>query len=241
MRFIGLTSTAISSYILVAYTLERLIAVWLPIKVGFIMRPNIRKRIISVIVIFGLLFGTYGAVFFETLFEGGLEKPHCRFTPKYGISVSYILNLIFSIVAFILPCFLIFTLNILIIFKLIQNRREMASTNSSSSKAIELKVTINLLAVSFLFLIVFLPYFIISNLYDRVKTNMSQKTFQNFTYLVYICLDISLINYSCNFLIYSLKMPGFKVNLWQSFKCRWIIINRTGTIGDFIYHDYKMT
>ena len=156
-------------------------------------------------------------VFFNLYYHGGTENIGCFFNvPRLSHVEKYIL-IEFSdrLIAYEIPCFLLFTFNMLIIGGVwsAKKKAKYIKTSSDSSSLI------SLLFVSLLYLITTLPYLIVwgvNNYYSYLIgefIGFSPTEVQVLLMIGFFTTSFSMINYSCNFLIYAWSLKFFQTEL----------------------------
>ena len=111
LLFAGNFFSILASWILVAMTLERFIAVWFPLQVTRIYSK--KKATIVLIAISFLTFG-FNAIFFAVVFEHP-ERPMCGYYERFN---DFMLDYWYwadGLAYAIIPCLLVLTSNTLII------------------------------------------------------------------------------------------------------------------------------
>lgn len=203
----------LSSWLLVAVTIERYIAVRFPLRI----RP-LRSGIRVFFVIIGI---------FVTLLVFNI--PAILVVIKYVVSLAFIASLLQFTLHSYLPALLMLIFNSLIIHCTIRasNRRNTTlqvniSTHEEAERPSQYhgdtRLTILLLCTSFTFVITTFPTSIVLLLFSALRVTIH--SYDIGFLLRAIALFLLLLNHSINFYIYSLTGSKFRQELCKVFHCR---------------------
>ena len=204
----------LEAWILVCVSIERLVAVWLPLKA-----QRIFTRRFARIQMTGILFGLF--ILSSHLFRTQILVPIgagrgsiCRFDPFFEFFRLKIWGWIDMVFASILPFGIMISSSIAIVVKLYIQHRKTASQGNTAGK--NASVTMMLLAVCGVFFVCTLPitiYLSKSSDYEQMygccySNNVTWPLVNMFMYL----------NHAGNFFLYCTSGPRFRAELLQIFK-----------------------
>ena len=183
-----------SSWVVVFLTIERMVAVLVPLKCREIVT---RRRAIAILSLTGfILFG----VNVHSFWTMGYSNSRCAWNEKFHKSIFYdIFVWVDAVLFFILPAAIILVLNLTIICKLWQIRKQHLSSFKKQKSAI-----IILFGVSIAFIVLTSPE-AIRDIYQLLYRRQGQTT----GWAYYVPVTLWLMNYAVNFYLYSLA--GSKV------------------------------
>ena len=219
----------LEAWILVCVTIERLVAVWLPLKV-----QRIFTRRFAHIQMTGLLFGLF--VLNSHLFRTQILVPIgdnniCRFDPSFEFFRLKIWGWIDMVFASILPFAIMISSSVAIVVKLYIQRHKTTSQGNASARNAR-RVTMMLLVVCVMFFVCTLPitiYLSKSSDYEQMygccySNNVIWPLVNMFMYL----------NHAVNFFLYCASGVKFRTELVQIFHRKHnavspVDVNNTGT------------
>lgn len=223
MLFSGNYFSILASWILVAMTLERFIAVWFPLKVTRIYSK--KKATIVLITIVILTFG-FNSIFFAVIFEHedmGMCDYHGQF---YDFMLDYWYwadALAYAVV----PCLLVITSNALIIINVqmsSKTQRQLTNNFDQSSRRVrdQQQITTMLIVISLVFLALMLPNSIFYLVSDHWKNSTPSGSYQLVEYyfakqFIHVLCDL---NHAVNFFLYFLSMATFRRRFIDTICCR---------------------
>ena len=211
--FILFTSADSAVWLLLAVTVDRLIAVKFPVKKLHMCTPKRAMTVALVLPPIAILknvhlFYTRGiqVVANPELPERKWTVNNCGYpSPAIEFFENYIRTWIgFSLYAFI-PISSVFILNVLIIHTVSTKRRISADLIRQSNN----HLTAMLLTVSFTFLILIIPS--ITVIVIKPYLNLNNQEIKSFAYLEAIVDSLVYLMHSSNFLLYCLTGPGFRL------------------------------
>jgi hypothetical protein len=213
--------TCISAYLIVMFSLERCLGVWLPMKIHIIATKGRRKCLIVLMMMAMLLLNIPILVYHGVHYWAGTDNLSCFYdVPDLTNTERYLLiQYSENILPFMLPCLLILVLNILIITGVWAARKEAAlkahfSKNDTNS-------LISLLFISLLYLITTLPFVTAWGICDYFNyiaggggfVGWSSEEVQLLLMLALFTSSFSMINFCINFLIYASSLKIFRDEL----------------------------
>ena len=213
---------AMSGYIIVAFSAERAIAVWAPLKAVQIVTTRRRIGVLIFMLIYSATTITlYIPVIYNvTKIMGGVERQGCQLAESqtfYDRSVQFIQTL-----HFYSPCFLIVLLNICIVVGIAQARNEKLTTSVKLRK-LESRLIVNLLLVSIVYVLTIGTHTTFRKVQDAFihnglpSTPAIRESVSEMASLISMLKDI---NYSVNFVIYALSLKFYRESIRAIF-CWW--------------------
>lgn len=215
--FLAYFSRMISSWVMVAFTVERFMGVCYPLK-------SLQKHPKNILL--GLCVGCAVAV----IYKPALSRPAthrgdyviCTHLQEYQYE-NFILESIFVVLIFFLPLVIISVLNTLIMRTLYL--RKTRTGIMPESARIRLEFTIILFAISFFYIAFHLPYYIV---WCRLQIITNPKSFisKGHTFWDYwkgmlnIVRPIYCLNYCSNFFLYCITGAYFRAELMRLLCCR---------------------
>ena len=213
------TLPSFSSMLILFFTIERVIAVYFPLKVKLLCTT--KRSVIICVLIFLIIICANAPVLVLLSIEG----ERCVTLPKWHTAyyVSYIIN---KVMFLILPVFAIALMNFCIICKVLTSSR-VATRRDGERRDQNRQVTIILILISVSYIILYFPFLIV---YLLAKTNsqfmslpkQKQRIVKECTETLYISV------FAINFCLYSIGSQLFRDRLKQLF-CRKSRNNNTNT------------
>ncbi|XP_067653184.1 FMRFamide peptide receptor frpr-18-like [Haliotis asinina] len=209
-----------SSWLIVCMAMERVVAVYFPLRKAFLCTPN--GAVIVILVLIMLL--TYTQVF-RFFMVGKIDDKCVAFTDYLTVYTSLHVYLYQFTLIFILPVVTVLTCNILVLFKIyrVMKPRSPNGTTLSRSRrnvAKTHKTTLMLLTISFVYVITLFPSVVVSIIvHVAIATRYTgmRELFMRIrplTDLFELCSDL---NYCSNFFIYILSGKMFRYELRRIF------------------------
>ncbi|XP_064623706.1 growth hormone secretagogue receptor type 1-like [Lineus longissimus] len=216
----------LSGWIIIAFSVERMIAVVFPLNVSTVVTSRRRK-----LVLVGLLFASlaiWGDV--GQLFEvygpyppGHQERYNCFFNPVAlpEWHLLFFLIRLFSLTQF-LPIVILTILNTIIIIGIRRNNGVIEIKDPKRAKR-EMRCTLNLISVSTAYTVLMTPYLITWALYmaeDLTGWKGRSLAYVDFLSEVAVyTISIGSINYALNFVIYTISLDFYRAELLQVLNC----------------------
>ena len=218
--FAGNFFAILASWILVAMTLERFIAVWFPLKVSRIYSKRKATLVLIAIVLLTFAFNT---IFFAAV----VEKERCGYKEELQDFMYDYWYWADALVYAIIPCLLVITSNTLIIINVqMSNKTQRQLTNnfdqSSRRARDQQQITTMLIVISLIFLVLMLPnsiFYLVSVAWlESVQHGSYAFVEYAFTkQLIHVLCDL---NHAVNFYLYFLSMATFRRRFLDTVLCR---------------------
>ncbi|KAL8573189.1 hypothetical protein ACOMHN_036174 [Nucella lapillus] len=222
LLFNGNFFSILASWILVAMTLERFIAVWFPLKVSRIYSK--KKATIVLIVIFFLTF-SLNTVFFIIIVED--VNKSCRFQDKFQTFMQDYWYWADALAYAIVPCLLVITSNTLIIINVqmsSKTQRQLTNNFDQSSRRMrdQQQITTMLIVISLVFLVLMLPNSVFYLVSEYWKKHTAPDSYQRLEYhfIKQLVHTLSDTNHAVNFYLYFLSMATFRRRFLDTILCR---------------------
>jgi hypothetical protein len=217
----------ISAWIIIAFSIERMIAVLLPLKVSNIATPRRRKIGLVCLLLISLI------IWLDVM---PIYKMYSPFPPGHEHRVIchlYELELpmwvvvtfctqIFALVQ-ILPCIIISFLNLIIMIGIMSKDSNLDSTKDSKRSKKEMRCLVNLLSVSTAYVVLMSPfailwaYYMYEHLTGWLGRTAAYKDF--ISEAAYYTNSIAMINYGINFIIYTVSLDFYREEVKTMFRC----------------------
>ena len=204
-----------SAWLIVAMTADRLYVVWKPLKAAQICTPRRAKMFIGFIIISG------GALKIPLAMKYLIMIPlngqdtcilaATRNTPLHEL--YYWINLLFSTY---IPLCLVMVLNSTIIYlirirpKFSQSDAQIPNTVQLKKKEEDFQITFSLLLVSFVFLLLAAPMYLIDIVYQIKNPFLSPESYANFILAINIGGRVYLTNSAVNIFVYGVSGQKFR-------------------------------
>lgn len=212
LLYLSYVSRCMSSWIIVAFTVERFNGVCYPLKM---MRRNSKKILLAMLLVTAIL------VLYKPILSGEQSmrgRKACAAHPEHSF-LSFVLDSIFAVLISFVPFLIITTLNFFIVRKLLLRNIRQKDLFTDDTK-IRLEFTFILFAISFFFVAFNLPYFVIwfRNFLNShfITSNAGELLTSEVDYwngVLLITRTIFYLNYCVNFFLYSLTGASFRNEL----------------------------
>ena len=221
--YLNYFSRFMSSWLIVCFTCERFIGVCLPLRRRHLGTLNGTTKIISVLTFVSAILVSYKPFLSEVQTVG--SKLTCSSKENF-IYVSFILDSIYGLLITFIPVIVITILNLLIVRQLIIRNRRYAHNCKTGDRHIRLEFTFILLAISFFFISVNVPFFVFwfrnfihsHFIYDdKDYLNSEQMSADYWIAVLSITRTIFYMNYCINFFLYSITGAYFRKQLRSLF------------------------
>lgn len=231
--YLGYSSRFLSAWLVVAFTVERYIAVCHPFQRYKYYTRRSTRRILLLVVIWSLIFNLHKPIL-SGIHEATKGGPKiCTVHPNFNI-ISFILDNIFAFFITLVPFTVITVLNSLIIRCLLRrNRKRNHNTVITEENVIRLEFTLILLVISFFFIALNLPFFVVwciqfskAVLITNVDFIKMAVDFEFLKSVLFITRTIFYMNYCVNFFLYSFTGAYFRRELSALFICKRKTLNR---------------
>jgi hypothetical protein len=215
----------LSSWLIIAYSVERCVAVTAPLEMNQLFTPGRRKVGLAVLVVVVVPLFIFDATHSELVnIPGPGNRLQCRMVKeKHPAWESFFFTMKNVIIIYVLPVMLILFINSVILFQILRSQNEavtsgMTSKNRTKSKSRDMKATISLLGISAMYLITMSPsaVFMLMFAYSEM-TNFAHANILVLQELAFFGLNFSSINYSCNFLVYTVSLDFYRARLVSMF------------------------
>ena len=205
----------LSSWLIVIFTVERYIGVCKPLRRREKCTVKFARRAIGSLIVVGIAISTYKPVL--SGISGDLAQ-RCGAKPQHE-KINFVLDSCYGLIITAVPFVIISSLNMLITRNLLNTRRRhKRSKFLTEENFVKLEFTFVLLVVSTEFVALNLPYFIVWSkrslqmIQNMLNPGVSTQS-ERMRGLHYITKTIFHLNYSSNFLLYSLTGAHFRAQL----------------------------
>jgi hypothetical protein len=221
IRYFNRSLTCISSYIIVAYTLERCIGVWFPLKVRVLVTTTRRHFIITIIMVSMFILNIPVLIYYDVFTWSKFDGPVCFFhdSNMADFEMFFLVEILDVLLPYSLPWLVISVGSVLIIIRVWQSRGVIRGKNRAEAQGL-----FSLLLIALLYLVTTLPYSVIWGLssnfvYLRVEYFflVTEMDYEDFLNLGLSATSISFVNHSSNFVIYACTLKIFKFELRKMF------------------------
>ena len=210
-----------SVWLVVLMTVERCIAVIWPLKISGWVTMKRARIVVSMLYVTMAAFNSVYLIIYTSKPTPRMKNEcsiHERHMPFFK-SIWIVIDMVFY--AYI-PQIFIFILNIVIIIKLAQARKEQAEMrNASKSEQSQGQVTAMLLLVSITFFVLTNPYtiFYLCIRNDVWNYRVSARSFAQYALVNTLLRLLADLNHCINFLLYVATGKKFREDIMQSFRC----------------------
>ncbi|XP_062609738.1 neurotensin receptor type 1-like isoform X2 [Saccostrea cucullata] len=215
--YMSYMSRFLSAWLVVAFTGERYIGVCHPLRRRDICTKSGTRRIVGSIFVISAVVVLYKPVL-SAIYVSSDGRHYCTTDRDYDF-VSFILDSIYAVLITLVPFIIITVLNILIMRRLIiRNKRKRECKIVTEESIIRLEFTIILLAISFCFIGLNIPFFAVwfrNFLHSKYISSVGvlehySADFEFWQGVLYITRTIFYINYCINFFLYSITGAYFR-------------------------------
>ncbi|XP_074643405.1 uncharacterized protein LOC141900414 [Tubulanus polymorphus] len=216
-RYLSFISFHLSSWIIVTFAAERLVAVWFPLKSTRLISCGRRRRIIIFLVVSTMLMKLPYLHLYE-IHQVHRNVTATCFYDKTKWKYGYLYTFIDFFVATFLPCVLLCLVNLAITIGVIKSKKAVkirSATCNEQRRAMENKCIVNLLIVSSLFVVLEIPYVVVWMMYF-IMSRPGQSTIPDEDYVMFIFKlaklfsSFKMLNYSLNFIVYTLSLDFYR-------------------------------
>ncbi|KAH3846972.1 hypothetical protein DPMN_089281 [Dreissena polymorpha] len=210
-------SRLLSAWLIVTFTCERYIGVCMPLRrrnMGSLKETN---RIITLLFVLSCIVAIYKPVTSEVRALNNMTA--CTSKESFEFE-AFVLDSLYALIITLAPFVIISTLNILIVRKLLNRKRKNKFNLVTEENAIRLEFTFILLAISFFFIALNLPYFSMwvkqflqSHYLHSTFDHTDDLSFEYWQGVTKITRTIFNINYCINFFLYSITGACFRLQL----------------------------
>ena len=213
-----------SAWLIFALSIDRFICIWFPLKSSFYTTTRNAKIVVGFLVaLFGTFDGIHSFVFLkgERNILNNTNELYVGLTPELSEYLNSSWYIIDAVLYYLIPAPAITTLNMLIVYKLAKtyhHRKTMLATGEESSNEnnqLE-KVNLMLVAVSIVFVMTPMPYYILA-LYNMFVTSSDLYTSSLMYFLRQLFIALFCLNHSINFYLYCLMGKKFRNELKRLF------------------------
>ena len=216
-----LTSSMCSVYLIITMTFERLYSIIIPHKAASFNTVKRAKITIGVIVVFSMLYNI--PHLFITVFDGQRCIPYAKPIRKFDNQLYYWFSFVLM---FALPFVLLLAMNSVIIHTLRKRSSSPMSKNETEAdvvktKNVEKQIFVILLLVTFGFLILTTPGYMMVLYVLIVDFSKTPRSFATYHLLYHIGQKTYFTNSAINFFLYVISGQKFRtdlVNLFRSSK-----------------------
>ncbi|CAF1314513.1 unnamed protein product [Adineta steineri] len=222
-------------WIVVAFTLERLIVVYFPLQTSVLCNPRCARRICLFILIISFLLPIYSFFMSDVHMNEDQQLPECDIMEKFN-RIYFYLTIIYGNLTLTFPIFIVCIVNILTVRQLLragrlrkkqQQLRQTKRFESSSKEYVNMivknqlendKVTWMLVVISITFGILNFPYFILW-LISCLRSVRGKPPSAYLDSAKMVAEVFYLLNYSLYFFLYVISRRSFRKVLIE--KMRW--------------------
>ncbi|CAL1532845.1 unnamed protein product, partial [Lymnaea stagnalis] len=222
IMYLHYVSRFMSSWLVVAFTIERYIGVCHPFRRRHICSLAVTRRIVMGIVVLSFLFNIFKPLL-SVVQHVDLHGQMCTTDPRHRL-LSFILDSFYAVSITFFPFVVITVLNICIIRQLyLHNRQQRIFRVVTQVSVIHLEFTSILLVVSFCFIAFNLPYFatwcklFLTSNFIRLSKVEELHDLDYFRGVALFTRAIYYANYCINFFLYSITGAYFRRGLKNLF------------------------
>jgi hypothetical protein len=215
--YISLASGLMSTWTLIAFCIERCIAIWFPLKLAVLVTSTRRQITIVVIILVSLAlaysvippFKLHGSSICIPMPETNLESAFLGFI-NFGVYLA-------------LPIVALSMLNALLVCGLSKQDKTLNQTKTAKSKANEHKIVRNLFLLSCVYVITMTPFCVFGSIQITRMIlgwgDVSSKYIDMFNVMVELAFLFHFTNYSANYLIYAASLDFYRAECRGLFGC----------------------
>ena len=225
LTYLGYVSRFISAWIIVTFTMERYIGVCHPLRRKDICGSKSAQKVIVSLLVIGFIVLVYKPLLTSRQEYKLLNRTVARCTPDPSHAfLSYVLDSSYALSITLIPFLIITVLNVLIIRRLQRRKvRNLARCIVTEESIIRMEFTVILLVVSFVFIALNLPYFILWSkrflqaFYGTAASEAGSDSFDQSGAELLLTRVVFYMNYCVNFFLYSVTGAYFRKELKMLF------------------------
>ncbi|KAL8586598.1 hypothetical protein ACOMHN_053951 [Nucella lapillus] len=225
VMYLHYVSRFLSAWLVVAFTVERYIGVCHPLRRRDICTISTTRRLVLGLVIISFLINVFKPLLSQVQHIPGWGNM-CTAHPNHR-RLSFVLDSLYAVMITFVPFVVITVFNLLIIRKLLRHNRTRKQVRVVTEESvIRLEFTLILLAVSFCFVALNVPYFatwlklFLTSRYVSFTTFTRPTDLDYFRGVAFITRAIFYVNYCINFFLYSITGAYFRRELRMLFVLR---------------------
>lgn len=223
--YFSYVSRFLSAWFIVTFTVERYIGVCHPLKRELCLGSRSAQKVLFTLVVISLVVMLFKPILTDSREIQTTDSVVHRCIPDPARPMlSFVLDSIYGLTITVVPFLVISVLNALIIRKLLRRyRRHRKCTVVTEESIIRMEFTVILLVVSFVFIVLNLPYcFVWCKRFLMSREDMHQRPgsgsdlgqdFDNYEGVLMITRVIFYMNYCVNFFLYSVTGAYFRKEL----------------------------
>ncbi|GFR93816.1 C-C chemokine receptor type 1 [Elysia marginata] len=225
ITYLGYVSRFISAWIIATFTMERYIGVCHPLRRKDICGSKSAQKVIVSLLVIAFIVLAYKPLLTSRQVHKLQNRTVARCTPDPAHAfLSYVLDSSFALSITLVPFLIITILNSLIIRRLQRRKvRNLARCIVTEESIIRMEFTVILLVVSFVFIALNLPYFILwskrflQTFYGTTLSDAGPYWFDQAEAELLFTRVIFYLNYCVNFFLYSVTGAYFRKELKMLF------------------------
>jgi hypothetical protein len=204
IRYTGSVAILLSGWLIVAFSIERVVIVWFPLSRARITKS---KRILVILILFVVAStGNIQFAVFSTIFNQ-FGSVNC-FIPMQPLLQRQLIIHVNNVLYIYLPTITIFGANIAILIGIARSLRQMAgSSTMSQTDRQETKVALSLFFVSTVYVVLLVPG---SAVWAYRETVTDLIYGRMLTYVAKFGDQLHMLNYCINFIIYGCSLPFYQ-------------------------------
>ncbi|XP_064635232.1 growth hormone secretagogue receptor type 1-like [Lineus longissimus] len=226
-RYLEHVCIFLSSMLIVVFSIERVFAVWMPLEMSTIFTAKRRFKAIAALVVVGSLTKLHILANFNANDRDGYSTCWYQLDMEGSLKIS--LGIYDMVSNQIIPCFLIFTLNIIIAVGIRKSNSnvKLGTLEEERRSKRDMRCIVNLLCVSTAYFIFTTPRSVLW-LYTDIVTFIVAKSDSSITrkymsdmYQISLFGDnLTMLNYGCNFIIYGVSLNYYRETMNTILMCR---------------------
>ena len=207
-------SGIMSAWLIVAFSTERAIIVWFPLKRALISKKK-RSAVITMILLTAVCASIYRFIQIKNYQVSGAAR--CWYPGD--LYVAFIMFHIESIMFTYLPCMLILLANLFILFGV--SRARSAISGKVKGQGQEKRIVGTLVSVSVFYIIFMFPASVLYSYFLYIMMFPGEESYAAWMYNIMSFFDqFSMFNYCLNFIIYGCTLPFFRREAEVIFRLR---------------------
>ncbi|CAG5134561.1 unnamed protein product [Candidula unifasciata] len=213
--YLSYVSRFVSAWIIVTFTVERYIGVCHPLKRKDICGSRSSQKVIASVIVIALVLMVYKPALTGRHENTRIQQTvaRCSRNPNLPL-LSFILDSIFALSITFVPFLLISILNFFIIRRLyLRNRRYLKKNIVTEESIIRMEFTVILLVVSFVYVVLNLPYFYFWCKRFLEVFQSKSAFFDHSEAELLVTRVVFYLNYCINFFLYSVTGAYFRKEL----------------------------